>query len=108
MPSPSWRATAWRRSSAISIPRSARVLLVQAAPRILPTFPEALSAKAQRALEQLGVEVLLNSRVEHIDERGVTVSGTRIAVAHGAVGGGRGGVAGGEVAGARKPTMRDG
>jgi NADH dehydrogenase/putative oxidoreductase len=60
-------------------PASARVLLVQAAPRILPTFPEALSAKAQRALEKLGVEVLLNSRVEKIDEHGVTVSGTRIA-----------------------------
>jgi putative oxidoreductase len=59
-------------------PASARVLLVQAAPRILPTFPEALSAKAQRALEQLGVEVLLNSRVEKIDEHGVTVSGARI------------------------------
>jgi len=60
-------------------PATARVLLVQAAPRILPTFPDALSAKAQRALEQLGVEVLLNSRVEEIDEHGVTVSRTRIA-----------------------------
>jgi putative oxidoreductase len=59
-------------------PATARVILVQAAARILPTFPEMLSAKAQRALEQLGVEVLLNSRVEKIDEHGVTVSGTRI------------------------------
>ncbi len=59
-------------------PASARVILVQAAPRILPTFPEQLSARAQRALEQLGVEVLLNSRVEKIDELGVTVSGVRI------------------------------
>ena len=60
-------------------PASARVLLVQAAARILPTFPESLSAKAQRALEDLGVEVMLNSRVEKIEELGVTVSGTRIA-----------------------------
>jgi NADH dehydrogenase/putative oxidoreductase len=60
-------------------PASARVLLVQAAPRILPTFTESLSVKAQRALEQLGVEIMLNSRVEKIDERGVTVNGVRVA-----------------------------
>ena len=59
-------------------PASARVLLVQAAPRILPTFPEALSGRAKRSLERLGVEVLLNSRVERIDDAGVTVSGQRI------------------------------
>ena len=59
-------------------PASARVLLVQAAPRILPTFLEGLSAKAKEALERLGVEVMLNSRVERIDEAGVTVSGVRI------------------------------
>ena len=59
-------------------PASARVLLVQAAPRILPTFPEALSERAKRSLERLGVEVLLNSRVERIDDAGVTVSGQRI------------------------------
>lgn len=60
-------------------PATARVVLVQAAPRILPTFPEALSAATQRALEKLGVEVLVNSRVESIDDAGVTVSGARIA-----------------------------
>jgi len=38
-----------------------------------------LSHKAQRALEQLGVELMLNSRVEQIDECGVTVNGMRIA-----------------------------
>lgn len=60
-------------------PASARVMLVQAAPRILPTFPEGLSRRAQQALEQLGVEVLLDSRVEKIDADGVLVSGQRIA-----------------------------
>jgi NADH dehydrogenase/putative oxidoreductase len=60
-------------------PASARVLLVQAAPRILPTFNAALSEKAQHALEVLGVEVMLNTRVERIDEHGVTVNGMRIA-----------------------------
>lgn len=60
-------------------PAAARVLLVQAAPRILPTFPERLSASAQRSLEKLGIEVLTGSRVESIDESGVTVNGKRIA-----------------------------
>ncbi len=59
-------------------PAQAKVILVQAAPRILPTFPETLSEKAKRSLERLGVEVLLNSRVERIDDEGVTVSGARI------------------------------
>ncbi len=60
-------------------PASARVLLVQAAPRLLPTFTPALSAESQRALARLGVEVMLDSRVEAIDTLGVTVSGQRIA-----------------------------
>lgn len=59
-------------------PAAARVALVQAAPRILPTFPEPLSASAQRSLEKLGVEVMTSSRVEGIDESGVTVNGKRI------------------------------
>ncbi len=59
-------------------PAQARVILVQAAPRLLPAFPEALSGEARRALEALGVEVLLGSRVEQIDGDGVTVNGQRI------------------------------
>lgn len=59
-------------------PASAKVILVQAAPRILPTFPEDLSEKARHALERLGVDVRLNSRVENIDADGVIVSGERI------------------------------
>ena len=60
-------------------PAQARVILVQAAPRLLPTFPEALSDEARRSLERLGVEVLVGSRVEKIDAAGVTVNGQRIA-----------------------------
>ncbi len=60
-------------------PASARVVLVQSAPRILPTFNEKLSGVAQRSLEKLGVEVLIGSRVEKIDADGVLVSGKRIA-----------------------------
>jgi putative oxidoreductase len=59
-------------------PATARVLLVQAGPRILPAFPEALSMQARKALEALGVEVRLDSRVERIDADGVTISGQRI------------------------------
>ncbi len=62
-------------------PADARILLVQSASRILPTFSEALSETAKRSLEALGVEVLLNSRVEMIDADGVIVSGSRISAA---------------------------
>jgi NADH dehydrogenase FAD-containing subunit/uncharacterized membrane protein YphA (DoxX/SURF4 family) len=60
-------------------PARARVMLIQSAPRILPTFPEVLSVEARRALEELGVEVLTGSAVEQVDADGVTLSGQRIA-----------------------------
>ena len=60
-------------------PASTRVVLVQSAPRLLPTFPESLSAHARESLTHLGVEVRLGSRVELIDSEGVKVSGERIA-----------------------------
>ena len=59
-------------------PATARVILVQSAPRLLPAFPEPLARHAQLALEKLGVQVLLGSRVENIDAAGVAVSGKRI------------------------------
>jgi NADH dehydrogenase/putative oxidoreductase len=62
-------------------PTAARVVLVQSAPRVLPAMPERLSAVALRSLQELGVEVLLNSRVEQVDGRGVVVSGERIEAA---------------------------
>jgi NADH dehydrogenase FAD-containing subunit len=40
------------------------VLLVQSAPRLLPAFPETLSAVSAQSLQALGVEVLTKSRVE--------------------------------------------
>jgi NADH dehydrogenase/putative oxidoreductase len=60
-------------------PASARVILVQSAARLLPTFNESLAAIAQRCLERMGVEVLLGHRVEDIDAEGVSVGGRRIA-----------------------------
>jgi putative oxidoreductase len=59
-------------------PASARILLIQAGPRVLPQFSERLSAFARTSLEALGVEVRVNSRVELIDADGVVVSGERI------------------------------
>lgn len=60
-------------------PADARVVLVQSGARLLPAFPERLSAITQRSLERLGVSVRLNSRVEQIDANGVSVNGKRIA-----------------------------
>jgi len=60
-------------------PRSAHILLFEAAPRILPTYPESLSENARRHLEQLGVEVHTNAKVERVDDHGVIVNGERIA-----------------------------
>ncbi len=45
-------------------PGSAHIILVEAGDRLLRAFPEKLSAYAKRKLEKLGVEVLLNHRVE--------------------------------------------
>ncbi len=59
-------------------PQSARILLYEAAPRVLPTFPEGLSAKAQRHLESLGVKVYTNTRVTQVDEDGVVANGERV------------------------------
>ena len=59
-------------------PSKARVILVQAAPRLLPSFPERLAGIAQRSLERLGVEVHLGGRVDQIDEMGVAIDGRRI------------------------------
>ncbi|MGI8702017.1 MAG: NAD(P)/FAD-dependent oxidoreductase [Nocardioidaceae bacterium] len=49
--------------------RQARILLVEAAGRILPTFPERLSTKAAHTLEQLGVTLVLDTAVVDLDEQ---------------------------------------
>jgi NADH dehydrogenase FAD-containing subunit/uncharacterized membrane protein YphA (DoxX/SURF4 family) len=59
-------------------PADARVILVQAAERLLPAFPEILSMRARRSLEKLDVEVLTGSPVERIDAFGVAVNGKTI------------------------------
>lgn len=59
-------------------PTEARILLVEAMPRILPTFSATLAYKAQRALTHLGVEVKTNAPVEAIDAQGVVMAGSRL------------------------------
>jgi NADH:quinone reductase (non-electrogenic) len=54
-------------------PRQARVLLVEAADRVLTSFPPSLSAKAERSLQRLGVTVLTGRTVIAVDAAGVTL-----------------------------------
>jgi NADH dehydrogenase len=54
--------------------RTARILLVEAADRVLPQFPARLSERANRSLRRLGVTPLVEHTVVDIDERAVTVS----------------------------------
>ena len=60
-------------------PSSARIILIEAGPRVLPTFSERSSAAARRALERLGVEVSTGKAVTVCDADGVEVGGERIA-----------------------------
>jgi NADH dehydrogenase len=50
-----------------------KVILVEGGPRILPAFPEVLSARARRDLERLGVEVRTETFVTDISEHGVRI-----------------------------------
>jgi NADH dehydrogenase len=60
-------------------PREARVLLLEAGPRVLSTFPDSLSEKARQHLRKLGVEVRTGTAVNAIDAGGVLLGGERIA-----------------------------
>ncbi len=59
-------------------PSEPRVLLIEAGDRVLAAFDPVLSAAALASLRQLGVEVFLETRVETIDDKGVSVGGQRI------------------------------
>src|SRR6478752_76458 len=62
-------------------PRTARIVLYEAAPRVLPTYPEILSRRAQHHLESLGVEVFTNARVTNVDSDGIVVRGQKVPAA---------------------------
>jgi NADH dehydrogenase len=60
-------------------PARARVLLIEAGPRILPAFPERLSAYAQRALTHMGVDVRTGAAVTGVEADGVLLGDERLA-----------------------------
>jgi NADH:ubiquinone reductase (H+-translocating) len=59
-------------------PRTARVILVEAGPRILTAYPEELSRSAVLQLEGLGVQVWTGAPVTGIDDSGVSIGGDRL------------------------------
>jgi len=59
----------------------ARILLIEAGPRLLNGFPERLGAFAVAALGRMGIEVRLDIPIEAIDAEGVVAAGTRIPAA---------------------------
>jgi NADH dehydrogenase len=63
-----------RRDFRTADPSSGRILLVEAADRVLTGFPPSLSAKAERSLRRLGVTPVLGSTVVDVDETGVTIA----------------------------------
>jgi NADH dehydrogenase len=63
-------------------PASARVVVIEAGPRVLPSFPEDLSLSARRQLENLHVDVITDDPVTVCDSRGLQLqSGKRIEAA---------------------------
>jgi len=58
--------------------RMTRIILIEAAPRILATFPESLARKTEKRLSSMGVEVRTGTPVSDLDEHGVKVDGERI------------------------------
>jgi NADH:ubiquinone reductase (H+-translocating) len=61
-------------------PAKARVILLEAGPRILPQFPPELSSRAERDLRELGVDVRTGTAVTSVDADGVSLAnGDRIA-----------------------------
>jgi NADH dehydrogenase len=62
-------------------PRRSRIILIEAGPRLLPTFPQKLSDYAARSLRTMGVEVELGRMVIGCDAQGVSFEGGRIEAA---------------------------
>jgi NADH dehydrogenase len=59
-------------------PREARVYLLEAGARILPNFPPGLSARAERKLRRLGVDVLTAQAVTAVDGEGISLGARRL------------------------------
>jgi NADH dehydrogenase len=59
-------------------PRQSRIILLEGGPRALPTYPEDLSASAERQLKDMGVEVRTNAMVTNIEQGSVSVGKEKI------------------------------
>jgi len=59
-------------------PKQARIILLEGGPRVLPVYPEDLSASAEKQLTDLGVEVRTNAMVTNVEPGCVTVGQERI------------------------------
>ncbi len=59
-------------------PSRARIVLIEAGPKVLPAMSPESSASARQQLERLGVEVITDSPVTAVDDRGVTHGGARL------------------------------
>src|SRR6202022_282451 len=55
-------------------PRSARIVLIEAGPRVMPAFPESLAGYVRRTLGAKGVQVMTSTRVARCDARGVDLT----------------------------------
>jgi NADH dehydrogenase len=62
-------------------PRDARIVLVEAGPRVLPAFPQSLGERALGSLERLHVEVRCGAPVTQCDADGVMIGAERLAAA---------------------------
>jgi NADH:ubiquinone reductase (H+-translocating) len=60
-------------------PATARIVLVEGGPRVLPAYAPSLAAYAERALGRIGVEVRTGAVVTRVDPEGVEIGGERIA-----------------------------
>jgi NADH dehydrogenase len=54
-------------------PEQTKIYLIEGMDQILPSFPKDLAEKGKKALEKLGVDILLNTRVNEMSEKGVWI-----------------------------------
>ncbi len=59
-------------------PRQAHIILLEGGPRVLPAYPEDLSASAERQLREMGVDVRTNAMVTNVEQGMVTVGKEKI------------------------------
>jgi len=72
-----------RRTLPPSNPARARIILLEAGPRLLPSFPNKLSEIARRALARMGIEVLTGTKVEDVREGAIVADGRQIDIGGG-------------------------